>query len=107
MAEPLTPEAFDRLPLGDALLTSVGWIGATDVELVLELPRSRPLRMACRWVAGLRVDLDFGKLSGPPLVSDAALRPVDGGGWHLLLDFAGAPTGTIELDCNEVELLAS
>lgn len=107
MVQPITTEAFDRLALGDARLTSLAWVGDVDVVLGLSLPKAGAplLWLLCRSVAGLRVSIDFGPLSGPPLVWEATLRPARGEGWHLRLDFAGAPTGAIDLDCLAVELL--
>ena len=91
--------------LGDARLLTISWI---DHDLVLELslsvmdPSVKNLRLHCKSVSELRLDLNFGDLTGSPLLWSASAHQLDSGIWEVLLDFAGAPQGQIEFECIEI-----
>ena len=92
----------------DLSLCSVSWIEeGRDVVLCFLIPPSdREIRLACRWVSGLRVALAFeSNLGGYPLSWDAELKRAEGEGWSILFDFADA--GSLSLTCQELEFIAT
>lgn len=95
-----------NFPMADVRLTAIEWVGDTGLRLTLSLPGhpARVARLICGFVTELRIDLEFRDLAGSPLTWDATLAEIPGAGWHVLLDFAGAPDGAVEFDCAELLL---
>lgn len=99
-------DEIQKFPIGDARLTAIEWVGDTGLRLTLGLPGTpdRVARLICDFVTELRIDLEFRDLSGSPLTWETTLTEIPGAGWHVLLDFAGAPDGTVEFDCAQLVL---
>jgi hypothetical protein len=54
----------------------------------------------------VRIDVDFGKLSGPGLAWEVRVTELEAGRRRVCFDFGGAPEGCIELDFDEVTIEA-
>jgi hypothetical protein len=57
-------------------------------------------------VVNVRIDVDFGKLSGPGLAWEVRVTELEAGRRRVCFDFGGAPEGCIELDFDEVTIEA-
>ena len=104
----MTTAEFNLLPLGDARLIGLEWGDDGDVRLSLwpaGTESDKLIVLLCRWSTDVRINLDFGNLSGPPLLWEAHLAVLETKRWRLVLDFGGSPSGAIELECNGVELI--
>lgn len=49
-------------------------------------------------VVNVRIDMDFGKLSGPGLAWEVRVTELEAGRRRVCFDFGGAPEGCIELE---------
>ena len=57
-------------------------------------------------VVNVRIDMDFGKLSGPGLAWEVRVTELEAGRRRVCFDFGGAPEGCIELEFDEVTIEA-
>jgi hypothetical protein len=90
--------------LGDYRLFTMAWVNNGE-NLTLVLSKTSiewSLNLTFVWATKLRLDLDFGEMFGEPLLFEASFTPIEAGRWSVRLDFAGAPSGMISLDCNEI-----
>jgi hypothetical protein len=106
MPQVASKDEIQNFPMADARLTSIEWFGNTGLRLTLTLPGApeRIARLICDFVTELHIKLEFRDLAGAPLTWDTTLAEIPGAGWHVLLDFAGAPLGAIEFDCAQLTL---
>lgn len=106
MTKVCSKEEILKFPGGDVRLLSVEWVGDTGLRLTVALPGppTRVARLLCSFVTALRINFEFGNLAGAPLTWDTTLAELPGAGWHVLLDFAGAPDGIVEFDCEHLVL---
>lgn len=90
--------------LGDCRLVGIEWTaGGEDLRLIFEDPERSILCLKAVWATEVRLDLDFGKCFGKPLVFRASVEEIQGEhGMLLRVDFGGAPDGFLSLRCNDL-----
>ena len=97
-----TEEQANSINLGDASVIGILWQNdSRDLALHLELNSGAVGILTCIWFTNLRIDLDFKELS-ESLTWDVRFTRSDKQIWHVEFDFAGAPDGVLELDCNDM-----
>lgn len=94
--------------LGDYRLKSMSWLrGGLDVRIDLLQPTSEDggIFLLCSWATGIQVRLEFDEHAGYPLVwSSVVQRDERSSCYRVRLDFAGAPTGFVDVVCRLVEV---
>lgn len=93
--------------LSDSRIRSVSW-REEDFVIELALPPGHPeepsLFLRGRNASNVRVDLDFGRYIGNPLLFEAKAEPVGSTGWVIRFEFGGAPDGEISFQCTDIIL---
>lgn len=104
---PLTKEEVLKFPGSDVQLAGIEWLddGALRLTLVLPGAEKRVARLTCSFASQLNIELHFKeRFGGRPLTWDTTFAEIPGSGWHVLLDFAGAPDGAVGFDCADIHL---
>ena len=103
----LTRDEIKRFPGSDVDLSGIEWLedGSLRLKLVMPGSKKREALLLGIFAAGVHMDLRFRQnTGGRPMTGDMSLDEIPGRGWHVLIDFAGAPDGTIEFDCTELQI---
>ncbi len=94
--------------LGDYRLKSVSWLrGGLDlrIDLLQHASEDEGITLFCSWATGVQVRLEFDEHAGYPLIwSSVVQRDERSGRFRVRFDFAGAPTGFVDLVCQLVEV---
>jgi hypothetical protein len=103
----LTKDEILKFPGSDVELSGVEWLEDGSLRLTLVMPgaEKRVARLTGSFATEVRMDLHFRESTGGrPMTWDTTFAEIPGSGWHVLLDFAGAPDGAIEFDCAELQI---
>lgn len=93
--------------MSDCHVLGIGWdfpCLLMKVQLAGEAHKVVTLRF--HNVVNVRIDMDFGKLSGPGLTWEVRVTELEAGRRRVCFDFGGAPEGCIELEFDEVTIEA-
>ena len=101
-------QLFDE-GLGDSRFLGIEWVGPEnlDVRLVISPPGDPDaVRLMLRDVTDVDLSMQFGNLAGPALTFQGTAALTVSGRIRVRFDFAGAPPGSFECECGDIEIEA-